>query len=410
MGHYSQVCPHCLAEGGYLRDAWDLSHVTVCVKHRVRLVDACPSCSVPLRLGRPIILACQRCGYDLRRVPTVSASESECTLTEWSVARAPFRLQYEGRSSVESAETLYGLHTLFWSTDEELLTGRKRHSLPKVAQRHKATVTLARGIEKDALSGGALHYFLLWRVPHIEFLLGTRQATRRILGILDVRESLPPNVKKVLAGCALNEQESVAQSVFAGRPPQIFSADGARAFLGIRAASFEALVANGMCAVPTNGEGFDIDELVKLDEWLDAHLLLQEVDAILGLPRLTQALVQLNVIATAKVPAEVAGFIHLNTLVSMLDRLYVQFGDGVGVACNKGFPEISVAVPFDSRILAPLIADALRGAFATLAWFPQNGLDGFRLSLREFDDFAMRWEATDDWPHNLVRGRLNPAT
>lgn len=78
--HGLQVCPKCLAESvPYYRKRWRLGFVTVCSKHRIRLLDACPKCKRPIVFHRrdfgndkvmpstkPITL-CFNCGYDLRR-------------------------------------------------------------------------------------------------------------------------------------------------------------------------------------------------------------------------------------------------------------------------------------------------------------------------------------------------------
>lgn len=75
-----QVCPKCLAEGlPYYRKRWRLGFVTVCSKHRIQLLDACPKCKRPIVFQRrdfgndkvmphmePITF-CFNCGYDLCR-------------------------------------------------------------------------------------------------------------------------------------------------------------------------------------------------------------------------------------------------------------------------------------------------------------------------------------------------------
>ncbi|MBV2132392.1 TniQ family protein [Pseudomonas sp. MAP12] len=66
------VCPACLREAGYIRQAWHHELITVCPTHRVQLVDHCPACQAPLELNRAAVCAC-RCGFDLTGAPAAAA-------------------------------------------------------------------------------------------------------------------------------------------------------------------------------------------------------------------------------------------------------------------------------------------------------------------------------------------------
>lgn len=68
----SAVCPHCLAEEGFLRAAWDNVLVTSCVKHGNLLVDRCPACEMPLTLERASVGFCD-CGQHLSKIKTTQA-------------------------------------------------------------------------------------------------------------------------------------------------------------------------------------------------------------------------------------------------------------------------------------------------------------------------------------------------
>lgn len=74
------VCPLCLAEGNYRRAIWDLRGLEVCLKHRILLIDSCPSCGEPCNhwslpfgvchwkiLGRP-------CGTSFTKADIIPAS------------------------------------------------------------------------------------------------------------------------------------------------------------------------------------------------------------------------------------------------------------------------------------------------------------------------------------------------
>ncbi|MBI6951874.1 TniQ family protein [Pseudomonas sp. CCOS 191] len=74
------ICPACLREGGYLRQAWLHDLVCVCPYHRVALIGSCPTCDEPLAPTRGRVEVCD-CGQVLADV-----SASEATKAELAVA------------------------------------------------------------------------------------------------------------------------------------------------------------------------------------------------------------------------------------------------------------------------------------------------------------------------------------
>lgn len=71
------VCPHCLVEHDYSRQAWSHALATACPRHGVRLVDRCPNCSGSFGHNRASARVCD-CGMDLRRIETEAAGPLEC--------------------------------------------------------------------------------------------------------------------------------------------------------------------------------------------------------------------------------------------------------------------------------------------------------------------------------------------
>lgn len=76
-----QLCGLCLRECESARLLWDVSLVTCCSKHRVRLVDRCPSCNRALCWRRPNLVTCL-CDQDFRRAPGVRATDDEVWLSD----------------------------------------------------------------------------------------------------------------------------------------------------------------------------------------------------------------------------------------------------------------------------------------------------------------------------------------
>lgn len=62
--HYLRWCPKCLQDEAYLRGDWTLKLSSVCVKHKIVLVDRCPQC-FELQDMRYASVACQHCSAEL---------------------------------------------------------------------------------------------------------------------------------------------------------------------------------------------------------------------------------------------------------------------------------------------------------------------------------------------------------
>lgn len=58
------VCPECLRQASYIRQAWHHELFTACPTHQVLLMDQCPECEAPVELNRGAVTRC-RCGYAL---------------------------------------------------------------------------------------------------------------------------------------------------------------------------------------------------------------------------------------------------------------------------------------------------------------------------------------------------------
>lgn len=88
-----QFCPSCLAEDEipYYRISWRLAYSTVCLKHSVKLIDRCPSCTGvisyhqgdygfrKLQSGVPWV-HCPRCGMDWRTCAPVRIDDGDVVL------------------------------------------------------------------------------------------------------------------------------------------------------------------------------------------------------------------------------------------------------------------------------------------------------------------------------------------
>ncbi|MEO3432314.1 TniQ family protein [Inquilinus sp. CAU 1745] len=73
---HRRACPSCLLQAPYHRAVWDISVMTVCPDHAVRLIDRCPACRRRLGWSHGSILIC-RCGMDLRRAAAEKVPPAE---------------------------------------------------------------------------------------------------------------------------------------------------------------------------------------------------------------------------------------------------------------------------------------------------------------------------------------------
>ncbi|MFV3329908.1 TniQ family protein [Pseudomonas sp. NY15437] len=69
------VCPQCLAEAPYLRQAWHHELLTACVHHGTALMDSCSACKRPISHSQGPLTRC-RCGTDFsqQRMPIADAA------------------------------------------------------------------------------------------------------------------------------------------------------------------------------------------------------------------------------------------------------------------------------------------------------------------------------------------------
>jgi hypothetical protein len=85
--HGQQYCPMCLHQNpAYFRMRWRLSFVTVCVEHKLILLDCCPGCGIPITPHRLIMSSivgprCEACGADISDVKPMSASRAVLALS-----------------------------------------------------------------------------------------------------------------------------------------------------------------------------------------------------------------------------------------------------------------------------------------------------------------------------------------
>ncbi len=85
-----KICPSCIVENGYIDLYWDIKYVECCPKHRIKLIDTCPSCGKSLSWFRRGILRC-RCGFDLLKVEVEDVYDEDLIILNAFVRNMKYR-------------------------------------------------------------------------------------------------------------------------------------------------------------------------------------------------------------------------------------------------------------------------------------------------------------------------------
>lgn len=117
------VCPACLLDNPYVRQAWNHSLVTACPEHKVALLDICPSCDLPLQQTRWDIARCD-CGFELSAAKPSGVSALQLWVSSrLQGAPAPVDGLFEigsGSDYIKLGELLFNLSVRFDPTETVL--------------------------------------------------------------------------------------------------------------------------------------------------------------------------------------------------------------------------------------------------------------------------------------------------
>lgn len=105
------VCPQCLAEHTYIRQAWHLKPVTACAKHGCELIHHCPKCQSKINyLDNESIAHCP-CGFEFATAVCTEAKNEAVSL-----ARGLFADESSSKGSTffSRASTTHRLAALLW--------------------------------------------------------------------------------------------------------------------------------------------------------------------------------------------------------------------------------------------------------------------------------------------------------
>ncbi|AND41443.1 TniQ family protein [Cytobacillus oceanisediminis] len=78
--YHTKYCPECIKNDYYHRLDWDLSLITLCNEHKIKLIDVCPNCKRKILLGRFMADKC-KCSFRFSATETID-KENEVMVLE----------------------------------------------------------------------------------------------------------------------------------------------------------------------------------------------------------------------------------------------------------------------------------------------------------------------------------------
>lgn len=78
-----RICPHCLSEGKFRRQIWDMSVIACCPDHGTALIDYCPTCLAGFQWQHAKVEECFTCGQRLSQIKTSQAPTDALELTTY---------------------------------------------------------------------------------------------------------------------------------------------------------------------------------------------------------------------------------------------------------------------------------------------------------------------------------------
>lgn len=379
MTDHAQVCPVCFAEGGYIREEWELSGVTVCTTHAVALVDRCPCCQKPLQVMRSPLMTCGHCHFDLRQAPIASATPNEVVLAEYIAALAPYRLKNGNEVHIDYAESLFALGQALSFDTKSVLQGEWKHrhfQLLSAEERRKALRPVALALDGDAIDGVALNRELLVHIAHRTPYLQRNLALLPLTEFLLDSNFLSPIARKWLTYGDEYLSMSSAAERFNGQPPQFFGEDEVMAYLKCSEHVWAWLLKHGHIHVPIGEYGFDADEVLAAQHRLESLVSFQAMDTRFGVPNLTRCLVDWHVLPVATGARDLWTAVDLEVVGKILDALRVQslnhepaHGQCTVRVCDTPLAKENLAEAYGT-----LIARILRSDIAALRWAPPYSL------------------------------------
>ena len=392
--HVQAVCPHCLRESGYAHAVWEYVQAPVCVRHRVQLVDRCPSCSGPIGFNRTSLAHCATCGASLDTAVTASVDHQ---VTEAArLVQRPRHVAFgtETYTLPVEPQELAGLLRLLLlpklgrSVDDGLVGNME--SLP-LERRVDALRHLCSTVVDTRIDAERIRTIALQRWPYAPLLLPDEQT--RLLREACQTVGLLPEVSRMICWGTDQPQYPNAATTHGGRPPTIVGNVQLAAHLGIeRQALGELLRWERMSPPGADADGFDMDEVSELERVLATMPTKEQVDALLGWPGASSELVSMRLLASFRGANGVDG-VHPRSISELFERVHVRVNPALATVCGSASLHEAETLGMDARQFAWAVAQVVGGTLPVHGWEPPFNLRSLQVSQRRLHELA-------DWPQS----------
>lgn len=293
MQDFTQVCPECLVEKGYLDHSLDYWHVPVCAQHRCLLVDTCQECSKPLRFERPSLLQCGECGADLRESKVTAVDERLCELAMDMAALLPIDLVAGADSVALEPSQIAALVAHFVSAEhvESIASHLPAHTRSQPAAQRLAGLHWVADclVGRRRIESGRLREALIRRTRYLEPFKGTPFMDWWLMDGLD---STDLGIRATNA-LAYGRADDLSHLEAHKRGAHRLSATSKRdlcTLLDVSAYEIEELVRHTSLQKEEDSIGYDAEALARAVAFYRACLTESELDQHFGIDGLTREL------------------------------------------------------------------------------------------------------------------------
>lgn len=373
----AQVCPQCLSNEGFAREAWDLAPVTVCPEHRCRLIDECRACRQPFAWSRASLLRCEHCGSDLRLMRCEAASELDCRVAADFSALAPFRLALQDGSVIsgkwESAFKIVKALTLDLS---HFVTGewpaQAHFSRLSAERRFDALRRFGTCSTSNSYAPSELSSELLAPLAALKAIPRPELAGRTVFRMLFSGAGMPREVAAALTSDFAAAPRASGVRLFGGRPPRLASRSDVEAFLGVDGSTFERLRRLGLIRPRAHDDlGYDIDDVLDCQAYLAQQLLtVVELERVLGVTLDLEDLSHSSLLARWNPASATDLRVAVDAVASVQLQLAARCDAATAPEVPTAFGALATRGERTFQLLCQLVSAAVAGDFTRLKWGP----------------------------------------
>lgn len=389
------VCPLCLGEVGYAFTSWEFVQAPVCLRHGVMLLERCPSCSADIKVDRTLLLQCANCGIALSgaRTETVESSQLEAARRVQESRTLTFG-PVQNTVPLEPSE-LSGLLRLLlnprqgepisWGLTEDLETLDS-------SRRMDALSRLGKAFEGPRLDSLKLGEAAMGRWPFAALLPKSERV--RLLREACQAAALPPDVTAML--CCGEERElgvSAIEQVSPAQPRRILTLKQLGERLGLdREPLLSLLAEEGISHTKPADYGFDMDDVMHLENQLASMRTSGWVDDCLGWPGAAEQLTRMKLLFAVR-DIDNVPCVQPRSVSRLFARVHERVQSAVehGASMRLGTAQ---ELGFDAERFAWAIAQVVGGSLPVHGWRPPFDLVSLEVCERRLVELA-KWPQSE---------------